>query len=90
MKDDFNINVMFDATFLDMRSIEQEMLKICSYYINKNEPLLDNDIRNLYPSIDRLQILDDILELENEYQEAKVNLVLLYLEAFEHVCDLLE
>ena len=39
-KDDFGVHLMYDATFLDMRIMEQEALKICSY-INKQELLLD-------------------------------------------------
>lgn len=30
---------MYDATFVDMRALEQEMLKIVSYFINKLEPM---------------------------------------------------
>ncbi len=45
--------------------METEILKICSFYINKNEPLLDNDLRNMYPVVDRLKILDEALHFEN-------------------------
>jgi len=37
--DDYGTNVMFDTSFADMRAVEQEMLKIVSFYINKVEPL---------------------------------------------------
>ena len=88
--DDFGIHVLYDAAFVDMRSIEQEVLKICSFYINKAEPLLDNDLRNMYPSVDRLKILDECLGYENEYQEQKIALVTAYLECYEHTSDILE
>lgn len=32
--DDFGIHVLFDAAFADMKSMETEILKMCSYYIN--------------------------------------------------------
>jgi hypothetical protein len=65
VKDDYGIHVLYDATFADMRAMEMEVLKICSFYINKAEPLLDNDLRNMYPAVDRLKILDECLLYEN-------------------------
>lgn len=90
VKDDFGIHVLYDATFADMRSMETEILKMCSFYISKAEPLLDNDLRNMYPAVDRLKILDEALLYENLYQEEKLNLVTAYLECYEHISDILE
>lgn len=55
--DDFGVNVMYDASFADMRHLEQEMLKIVSYFINKLEPMQDTDLRNVFPVIDRFRAL---------------------------------
>lgn len=41
VKDDFGVNVMYDASFLDMVSLEKEILKTGSFYIQKLEPLID-------------------------------------------------
>jgi len=90
VKDDYGIHVLYDATFADMRSMEFEVLKICSFYINKAEPLIDNDLRNMYPAVDRLKIIDECLLYENKYQEKKLDLVNAYLECYEHVSDILE
>ena len=90
MKDDFGIHVLYDAAFADMRSMEMEVLKVCSFYINRAEPILDTDLRNTYPCVDRLRILDECLEFENKFQEAKLELVLAYLECYEHITDILE
>jgi len=90
VKDDYGVHVLYDATFTDMRSMETEILKICSFYINKAEPLLDNDLRNMYPAVDRLKILDEALYWENLYQEQKLALVNSYLECYEHTSDILE
>ena len=75
VKDDFGVHVLYDAALADMRVMETEILKICSFYINKSEPLLDNDIRNMYPAVDRLQILQEVMSLENDYQQEKLKLV---------------
>lgn len=53
MTDDFGVNVMYDVTFADMSSIEQEMLKIISFYINKVEPIAEVDLRTVFPAVDR-------------------------------------
>jgi len=45
---------MYDCTFSDMRATEAELLRMMSFFINKVEPLQDTDIRNVFPSIDRL------------------------------------
>ena len=65
VKDDFGIHILYDSAFADMRMMELEILKICSFYINKAEPLLDNDLKNMYPCVDRLRILDEVIHYEN-------------------------
>ena len=37
--DDFGVNVMYDAALHDMLTLEQELIKICSFFINKVEPM---------------------------------------------------
>jgi len=37
--DDYGFNLMYDCTFMDMRAVEQEVLKIVSFYINRVEPM---------------------------------------------------
>lgn len=62
--DDHGINVMYDSTFTDMKALETELLKTCSFYINKIEPLVENDLRNIFPSVDRFTLIKDVLDLE--------------------------
>lgn len=90
VKDDFGVCILYDTVFADMRSMETEILKTCSFYINKAEPLLDKDLKNIYPAVDRLKILEEALEFENLYQEEKRQFVEAYLECFEHTSDILE
>jgi len=76
-----------------MQSLEGELCKIASYYLNKSEVLLDPTITGVgknVPAKDRLQIIDDILKLEAEFNFKKVKLSQVYLECYEHVIDPLE
>jgi len=60
-----------------MQSLEGELCKIASYYLNKSEVLLDPTIAGVgknVPAKDRLQIIDDILKLEAEFNFKKVKL----------------
>jgi hypothetical protein len=44
----------------------------------------------LFPSVDRLRILEEAIACENDFQEEKLCLVEAYLECFEHTSDVLE
>ena len=37
-----------------------------------------------------MEILEDVLDCELQYQNAKIGLVLCYLESYEHITDVLE
>ena len=76
VQDDYGFNIMYDCTFMDMRLVEQEVLKIVSFYINRVEPMQDRDLRNVLPCVDRLAILKEVLEWEQLYQRAKLRLCL--------------
>ena len=67
VRDDFGEYIMYDSTLLDMKSLEKEIIKICSFYIGKQEPCLDQDLKNIYPSVCRFGILEQILDLELQY-----------------------
>lgn len=73
-----------------MRALEQELLKIVSFYINKVEPMTDKDLRNILPNVDRLGIIKEVLFWEEKYQKAKLRLCLQYVECYDHTCDTLE
>lgn len=91
MKDDWNKHIIYDCVTLDMKLLEEEVLKIVSFYINKQEPVLaDSDLRNTFPAVDRLEILEEAFDCELKYQNAKAELVISYLECLEHISDILE
>ena len=73
-----------------MRVLEKELIKIVSYYINKVEPMQDTDFRNVFPAVDRLAIVRELLVCEEKFHAAKIELVFAYLECYEHTCDTLE
>ena len=68
VQDDYGVNIMYDCAMADMRVLEQEMLLIISYFINKIEPTQDtSDLRNLMPTCDRLGMIREIIMLEEKY-----------------------
>lgn len=38
VKDDFGVCVLYDCTILDLGNLEQDLVRIGSYFINKTEP----------------------------------------------------
>ena len=81
---------MYDCTFADMQALEQEMLRTVSYYINKLEPMPETDFRAVYPIVDRFNFLKGLIEQEDQYQRAKLDLVFAYMECYEHTTDTVE
>ena len=81
---------MYDCTFADMRALEQEMVTIMSYYINRIEPMQDTDLRSVLPAVDRFNMVKEIIMCEEKYQCAKLDLVFCYLECYEHSCDIVD
>ena len=90
VKDDLGVYIMYDCSLQDMSIQEEQLLQICSFYLNRQETLQDPHTDKPNPCKDRLQIIDDILALEAEFQFKKVKLVMSYMEAYEHITDPLE
>lgn len=51
----------------DMRDLEDELLKIGSFYISKHEYLVNTECERAYPLVDRITLLEDLLEKELEF-----------------------
>jgi hypothetical protein len=62
---------MYDCVLQDMVSLEEELCRIGSYYINKGEVLLDPTLKHggfrALPARDRLEVIQDILLLEQDF-----------------------
>ena len=41
IKDDFGIYIIYDCVLQDMKCLEEELIKVGSYFIQKGEVLLD-------------------------------------------------
>ena len=71
VKDDFGIYIIYDCVLQDMKFIEQELIKVGSYFLHKSEALLDPEQQvqgnRSYPFKDRLELIDDILKKESEF-----------------------
>jgi len=61
---------MYDASLEDMSSFEEELLKIGTHYIRKNEHDFDFD-KFEYALVDRVEELEDLLKVELDYNFAK-------------------
>ena len=47
-----------------MKDLEDEMLKIGSYYISKHEILVNTECEKASPLTDRISLLEDLLDKE--------------------------
>ncbi|CDW83349.1 UNKNOWN [Stylonychia lemnae] len=90
VKDDFGLYIMYDCSFQDMKDLEEEILKIGSFYIAKHEILINTENEKPYPLIDRLSLMEDLLEMEQHFQFKKVQLIQTYMECYEHISEPLE
>jgi hypothetical protein len=90
VKDDFGIYVMHDCSLQDLKSLEDELLKIGSYYLQRSEVLVDPTQKQSPPAKDRQELLSDLLKLESDFQFQKVKLCQVYLECYEHITSPLE
>ena len=96
---EFGMRVIYYEALSDMSALEEELIKIGSYFINKYEFVIKNN-EVLEPAlndgarptslIDRPQIAMDLLEREYNYQFSKVALIEQYMEIYEHSYDPLE
>ena len=67
IKDDFGIYILYECVLGDMKDLEDEILKIGSYYIGKHEQLVNTETDKPQPLVDRLTLLEELLEREMEF-----------------------
>ena len=67
IKDDFGIYIFYECAMQDMKDLEDEMLKIGSYYIAKHEFLVNTELEKAYPLVDRISLLEDLLDKELDF-----------------------
>jgi transcription termination factor NusB len=59
--DDSGVAVMYDCSLADIQVLEQELLKLVSFYINSSGS-----------TVDRFVIIKEALECEQQFQTAKL------------------
>lgn len=89
--DEHGIKVVYREALNDLVLLEEEMIKIGSYYLNKAEIDKHLGARD-QPStmLDRAQVALHLLEGELELQLRKIVVIEELLVAYEHTCDPLE
>jgi Fe2+ or Zn2+ uptake regulation protein len=50
-----------------MKDLEDELLKIGSYYISKHEHLVNTECEKVFPLVDRITLLEDLLQKELDF-----------------------
>lgn len=75
IKDDLGIYVMYDCVLQDMKSFEENLIKIASFFMAKSEVLIDPQVEKPVPAKDRLELIQDLLTAEATFQFKKVKLV---------------
>lgn len=95
---EYGMRIIYHESLSDLAEIEEELVKIGSYYINKYEFVIKNNeimgshFDNARPTslIDRPQVAIDLLEKEYNYQFSKIKLIEQHMEVYEHTVDPLE
>lgn len=89
--DEDGTKIVFEEALNDMLLLEEEMLKVGSYFLNKAE-FQQHTGASEQPStmLDRGEVALNLFEQELELQLTKASLIETLLEAYEHTCDPLE
>ena len=89
--DEHGIQIVYEEAINDMMMLEEEMIKIGSYYLNKAE-LAHHTSASEQPltMLDRGEVALHLLQHELELQLTKIMLIEELMEVYEHTCDPLE
>jgi hypothetical protein len=87
VKDTQGEYIFYSIANQDYENLVSELVKLGSYYIQKYETWGENQGE---PHIDRNYLVNDLLEHELQFQESKLNVVLGYLEIYDHAINMQE
>ena len=90
VQDEYGISILYEATLHDMLALEEELIKIGTFYLNEHEFINDSAQIEPLSAIDRGEMTHDLLSLESSYAFEKVLFVQTLMDAFEHICDPIE
>jgi hypothetical protein len=91
VRDEHGIQIVYEEALNDMLLLEEELIKIGSYFLNKAEMsqhACGGEERS--SMLDRGEVAAHLLQHEFEFQVMKAKHVECLLEAYNHVCDPLE
>ena len=63
---------MYECALTDMQLLEQELLRVGSFYISRLEELYDSEVDKVIHKKDRQQVINDLLACETRFQFKKV------------------
>jgi len=86
VQDSLGLHIVYDCAFDDLNELEQEIIGIGSYFIEKSavKLLKDNDFQR---KIDRFEILYNLWEYELTYLQLKRQLIDCFYEIYQHTFD---
>jgi len=88
--DEEGTSIIYDSSLHDIVSLEEELIKIGTFYIRKQEYLIDVEVREPMSSIDRGAVSSELLEYEHKFQYAKIRLIEELMESYENTVDIVE
>eukprot|EP01012_Entosiphon_sulcatum_P031854 TRINITY_DN40584_c0_g1_i1.p1 TRINITY_DN40584_c0_g1~~TRINITY_DN40584_c0_g1_i1.p1 ORF type:complete len:2384 (-),score=596.24 TRINITY_DN40584_c0_g1_i1:67-7218(-) len=81
VRDSNDVYVMYDAAQQDLEALENELLRVGTFYIKKYNS------ESEYDNVDRVGLLEDLYECETWFQDGKRKTVECLMEAYENVCN---
>ena len=85
VRDSVGYYIVYDCALNDVKELEQEMIAIGSYFIDK--ALLKQDKADVIQTIDRFEILYNLWEYELTYLQYKRKLIDCFYEIYQHTFD---
>ncbi|CAF4406775.1 unnamed protein product, partial [Rotaria sp. Silwood2] len=86
IKDSTGLHIIYDCAFNDVNELEQEMICIGSYFIEKASLKYEKD-NDFQRKIDRFEILYNLWEYEINYLQYKRKLIDCFYEIYQHTFD---
>ena len=72
--DEEGVSIMYDSSLHDLVNIEEELIKIWTFYIQKQEYLIDVEVKEPVFSIDRGAVWLELLKMNTSYSLQKLDL----------------
>ena len=67
VRDEYGIKVIYEEAINDLLEIEEDLLKIGTFFINKHEFVFDSDLKEPHNAIDRGEVTLHLINLEHEF-----------------------